>query len=99
MRSILAVDDSPSMRKMVAFTLAGAGFRVVEAVDGVGGLEKAQLEQVDLVLADQNKPRLDGIGLTRKLREDRSGERRGGEEGRFPGGPGHLKKKKQKERE
>ena len=52
MRSILAVDDSPSMRKMVAFTLAGAGFRVVEAVDGVDALEKAQLEQVDLVLAD-----------------------------------------------
>jgi two-component system chemotaxis response regulator CheY len=70
MRSILAVDDSPSMRKMVAFTLAGAGFRVVEAVDGVDALEKAQLEQVDLVLADQNMPRLDGIGLTRKLRED-----------------------------
>ena len=58
MRSILAVDDSPSMRKMVAFTLAGAGFRVVEAVDGVDALEKAQLEQVDLVLADQNMPRL-----------------------------------------
>src|SRR2546429_5474712 len=74
MRSILAVDDSPSMRKMVAFTLAGAGFRVVEAVDGGDALEKAQLEQIDLVLADQNMPRLDGIGPTRKLREDRSEE-------------------------
>jgi two-component system chemotaxis response regulator CheY len=40
MRSILAVDDSPSMRKMVSFTLAGAGFRVVEAVDGVDALER-----------------------------------------------------------
>lgn len=70
MRSILAVDDSPSMRKMVSFTLVGAGFRVVEAVDGVDALEKAQTENVDLVLADQNMPRLDGIGLTRKLRED-----------------------------
>ena len=70
MRSILAVDDSPSMRKMVSFTLSGAGFRVVEAADGVDALEKAQKEQVDLVLADQNMPRLDGIGLTRKLRED-----------------------------
>ena len=70
MRSILAVDDSPSMRKMVSFTLSGAGFRVVEAIDGVDALEKAQKEQVDLVLVDQNMPRLDGIGLTRKLRED-----------------------------
>ena len=70
MRSILAVDDSPSMRKMVSFTLTGAGFRVVEAIDGMDALEKAQKEQIDLVLVDQNMPRLDGIGLTRKLRED-----------------------------
>ena len=69
MRSILAVDDSPSMRKMVSFTLSSAGFKVVEAVDGVDALEKAQAESIDLVLADQNMPRLDGIGLTRKLRE------------------------------
>lgn len=70
MQSILAVDDSPSMRKMVAFTLAGAGYKVVEAVDGQDALEKAELESIDLVLTDQNMPRLDGIGLTRKLRED-----------------------------
>lgn len=70
MRSILAVDDSPSMRKMVSFTLTGAGFRVVEAIDGVDALEKANSETVDLVLVDQNMPRLDGIGLTRKLREN-----------------------------
>ena len=70
MRSILAVDDSPSMRKMVSFTLTGAGFKVVEAVDGVDALEKAQAQNIDLVLADQNMPRLDGIGLTRKLREN-----------------------------
>ena len=69
MPSILAVDDSPSMRKMVAFTLTGAGYHVVEAVDGQDALEKADTHEIDLVLADQNMPRLDGIGLTRKLRE------------------------------
>ena len=69
MLSILAVDDSPSMRKMVNFTLTGAGYRVVEAVDGQDALEKAETHEVALVLADQNMPRLDGIGLTRKLRE------------------------------
>ena len=47
-----------------------AGFKVVEAVDGVDALEKAQAQNIDLVLADQNMPRLDGIGLTRKLREN-----------------------------
>ncbi|UCU98715.1 response regulator [Acidovorax radicis] len=69
MQSILAVDDSPSMRKMVSFTLTGAGYNVVEAVDGQDALEKAETHNIDLVLADQNMPRLDGIGLTRKLRE------------------------------
>jgi len=66
---ILAVDDSPSMRKMVSFTLTGAGYQVVEAVDGQDAYEKAQTQSFDLVLTDQNMPRLDGLGLTRKLRE------------------------------
>lgn len=66
---ILAVDDSPSMRKMVSFTLTGAGHQVVEAVDGIDAYEKAQAQAFDLVLTDQNMPRLDGLGLTRKLRE------------------------------
>ena len=69
MFSILAVDDSASMRKMVGFTLTGAGFHVVEAVDGQDAWEKAQHHAIDLVLTDQNMPRLDGLGLTRKLRE------------------------------
>ncbi len=69
MSLILAVDDSPSMRKMVSFTLTGAGYQVVEAVDGVDAYEKAQAQSFDLVLTDQNMPRLDGLGLTRKLRD------------------------------
>ena len=69
MRSILAVDDSASMRKMVAFTLTGAGYYVVVAVDGQDAFEKAQMHSIDLVLTDQNMPNLDGLGLTRKLRE------------------------------
>ncbi|MCF8169219.1 MAG: response regulator [Rhodoferax sp.] len=66
---ILAVDDSPSMRKMVTFTLTGAGYQVVEAVDGIDAFEKAQHQHFDLVLTDQNMPRMDGLSLTRKLRE------------------------------
>ena len=66
---ILAVDDSPSMRKMVSFTLTGAGYQVVEAVDGIDAYEKTQNKTLDIVLTDQNMPRLDGLGLTRKLRE------------------------------
>ncbi len=41
MHTILAVDDSPSMRQMVAFTLKNAGFNVIEAVDGQDAYEKS----------------------------------------------------------
>ena len=68
MHTILAVDDSPSMRQMVSFTLKNAGFNVVEAVDGQDAFEKSTQRDYNLVLTDQNMPLLDGIGLTRKLR-------------------------------
>ena len=70
MHSILAVDDSASMRQMVSFTLKSAGYNVVEAVDGQDAWEKAGSRDFDLVLTDQNMPRLDGIGLTKKLRDN-----------------------------
>jgi two-component system, chemotaxis family, chemotaxis protein CheY len=69
MHSILAVDDSASMRQMVTFTLKNAGFNVTEAVDGQDALDKAMSRDYALVLTDQNMPRMDGITLTRKLRE------------------------------
>jgi len=69
MQKILAVDDSPSMRQMVCFTLRAAGYEVTEAVDGQDALAKASSGVFGLVLTDQNMPRMDGISLTRKLRE------------------------------
>jgi two-component system chemotaxis response regulator CheY len=68
MHSILAVDDSASMRQMVAFTLKGAGYNVIEAADGQEALDKARGATVDLVLTDQNMPRMDGITLVQNLR-------------------------------
>lgn len=70
MHAILAVDDSASMRQMVSFTLKNAGYTVVEAVDGQDAWEKAHSRDFALVLTDQNMPRMDGITLTRKLRQD-----------------------------
>jgi two-component system chemotaxis response regulator CheY len=70
MHSILAVDDSVSMRQMVSFTLKSAGYTVVEAVDGQDAYEKAGKQDFDLVLTDQNMPRMDGIGLTKRLRDN-----------------------------
>lgn len=65
---ILAVDDSISMRQMVAFTLRSGGYEVVEAVDGQDALEKAQARAADLVLTDHNMPRIDGLVLIQSLR-------------------------------
>lgn len=68
MTRILAVDDSASMREMVRFTLAEAGYDVAEAPDGQAALELAEKESFGLVLADVNMPRMDGISLVRSLR-------------------------------
>ena len=69
MRRILTVDDSESMRQMVSFTLAGAGYDVAEAVDGQDALIQAKSKHADIVLANLNMPRMDGISLVRELRK------------------------------
>lgn len=67
-KSILAIDDSASIRQMVGFTLKSAGYEVVDAVDGEDGLAKAKARQFDLILTDQNMPRIDGLTLIKTLR-------------------------------
>ena len=67
-KTILSVDDSSSIRQMVSFTLKGAGYEVLEAVDGQDGLDKAKGKTVDMVLTDQNMPRMDGLTLIKSLR-------------------------------
>jgi len=65
---VLTVDDSASIRQMVAFTLKSAGYEVMEAVDGEDGLGKARGRNADLILTDQNMPRMDGLTLIKSLR-------------------------------
>ena len=69
MISILAVDDSPSMRQMVSYTLERAGYEVVIAEDGQEALNIAQNTSVNLVLTDVNMPKMDGIALVKNLRK------------------------------
>lgn len=69
MATILTVDDSASMRQMVTFTLKSAGHDVTEAVDGVDALEKAKQGAYELVITDVNMPNMDGITLTKELRD------------------------------
>ena len=67
-KTIRVVDDSASIRQMVAFTVKSSGYEVVEAVDGMDGLEKARSTSFNLILTDQNMPRMDGLTLVKSLR-------------------------------
>ena len=69
MKQILTVDDSASIRQMVSFTLAKAGFEVTEAVDGRDGLAKAGQRKADLIITDLNMPNMDGIQMIAAIRK------------------------------
>jgi len=68
MRTILAADDSSTMRQMISFCLKKSGYQVVEAVDGVDALTKLKNQQADLVITDLHMPNLDGIELIKRIR-------------------------------
>jgi len=67
-KRILAVDDSKTMRDMVAFTLRSAGFDVNEAEDGVKALAVLGAGKYDLIITDLNMPNMDGISLIKNVR-------------------------------
>jgi two-component system chemotaxis response regulator CheY len=67
-KTILTIDDSASIRQMVAMTLSTAGHRVIEAVDGADGYTKATTNAVDVIITDLNMPNLNGIEFIRKYR-------------------------------
>ncbi len=69
---IMTVDDSTSVRQMVAFTLKNAGYDVIEATDGKDALAKVDGVDVNMVLTDLNMPNMDGIELIRNLRTNPS---------------------------
>lgn len=68
MKNIMSVDDSPSLRQMVGVVLRGAGYHVVEAVDGVDALSKLNSQDLHLFLLDVNMPNMGGLELARRLR-------------------------------
>ena len=64
----LVVDDSTSMRQMVAFTLSQSGFDVIEAGNGQEALDNVSGKTVNVVVTDLNMPVMDGMTLIRQLR-------------------------------
>lgn len=69
-KKIMVVDDSVSIRKVVAMVLGKAGHTVVESVDGSEALRKLSQESVNLIICDVNMPNMDGITFLKKLRTD-----------------------------
>jgi signal transduction histidine kinase len=67
-RTILIVDDAPANRDIAATALAMAGFRTLQAGDGLEAIEKAHAEKPDLVLMDLVMPEMDGLDATRTLK-------------------------------
>ena len=65
---VLLIDDSPTVRLQAARALTAAGFGVLEATDGIDGLEKlATTDDVKLILCDVNMPRMNGIDFVQAL--------------------------------
>ncbi len=70
-KKILVVDDSATVRQQVGLALSQAGFEIVEAVDGVDGYDTIQRTPgIAMVICDVNMPRLNGIEMLQKVKED-----------------------------
>jgi two-component system chemotaxis response regulator CheY len=66
----MIVDDSKTIRNLLAFVMKSEGFKVTTAEDGLDGLEKLySVEQVDLIVSDVNMPRMDGFTFIKTVRE------------------------------
>lgn len=68
--SVLVADDSPTSRSLLKEILESAGYRVTTAADGLDALASLQAGDYDLLISDVEMPRLDGFGLTARLRSD-----------------------------
>jgi len=73
-KTILVVEVSEAMRKIISLALKIKGFDVITAEDGIKALEMFPMVGVDLMITDLNMPYLDGISLISNIRENRDNE-------------------------
>lgn len=67
---VLIADDSPTIRKFVAFSLTMQGFEVIAACDGMEAIELLPGRKIDLVITDLNMPNMDGFELIKAIRQN-----------------------------
>ncbi len=68
-KTIMIVDDSASLRQVVAIALRSAGYEVLEGSDGKDALAKLTGQKVHLVISDVNMPNMDGISFLKTLKQ------------------------------
>ena len=68
-KKILVIDDSASLRQLVAIVLGGAGYEVVCAADGQEALSKLDGSKIHLAICDVNMPVMDGITFVREAKK------------------------------
>ncbi len=68
-KTIMIVDDSSSLRTVVAIALKGAGYDVIEACDGRDALSKLAGQKIHLIVSDVNMPNMDGISLIKEVKQ------------------------------
>lgn len=70
LKTVLTVDDSQTMRDMLLAALTEMGHRVIQANDGLQGIEQLRGQAPDVIITDINMPRLDGFGFIEEVRRD-----------------------------
>lgn len=68
-KTILIVDDATVVRQLCVLTLKREGFQIIEGTNGKDALSKIDGVTLDLVITDINMPEMDGIELTKQLRQ------------------------------
>jgi two-component system chemotaxis response regulator CheY len=67
-KTIMIIDDSASLRQVVAIALKGAGYDVIEAADGRDALNKLTGVKINLIICDVNMPNMDGITFVKEMK-------------------------------
>jgi two-component system chemotaxis response regulator CheY len=75
MKKVLVVDDSPTIRQQIGRALGEAGFDVIEATDGVDGIDKIDSDRgIGIVILDINMPRMNGLEMLEKVKQQSQNE-------------------------